>query len=123
MITVTVNSIATVLPSTVSYKATLNTQARSAERNANGKLVREVLPNKWSVKMEWDIKEDVQKYYDLFAYLETLTLINFDVSFPAPDGTYRTAEMYVAPLAAELLNLSQGASGWWDSLSTTFVEV
>jgi len=104
------------------YLATLNPQQRTAERNGNGALVRETLPDKWKVDVEWKFDKP-QSYYDRFNFLKTLTRINFTVQFAAPTGAIETATMYISPISANMLQFNWGAAGMWDKLKTSFVEV
>lgn len=122
MIDVTYNAVTTTLPATTEYEVSLNPQSKTAERNGNGRLVRETLPDKWAINMGWDFSTP-EEFYDLFAYLKTLTRVDFLVDFPAPDGTTQSVECYISPISAKMINMSRGVSGWWKTLKCTFVEV
>ncbi len=122
MMSVVVNGVTTNVPATTVFEASLNPQQKSAERNGNGKLIRETLPDKWSLKMEWQFGTP-QEFYDWFNYLKTLTRIDFTVNFPAPTGNIEQAVFYISPISATMLNYSRGQAGWWKSLKCNFVEV
>ncbi len=122
MITITKNGVVKQAPAPITYEATVNPQQKSAERNGNGKLVRETLPDKWSIQMEWQFGTP-EEFYDWFNYVRGLTRINFTVTFPAPTGTIETSEFYVSPISAKMFNFSRGVAGWWKSMKCSFVEV
>ncbi|MCX7924126.1 MAG: hypothetical protein N3B21_19275 [Clostridia bacterium] len=120
--TITYNSVVTNIPAPTVLEVTVNPQQKSAERNGNGRLVRDTLPDKWSVKCEWEFGTP-EEFYSWFSFLKTLTRVDFDVYFPAPTGNMETATMYISPISAKLLNYSRGTSGWWKTLTCSFVEV
>jgi hypothetical protein len=105
------------------YEPTLNTQVKSATRNANGTLIRETLPNKWSLKIELDFGCDYTSYHTWFNILVALTRYNFSVSFPAPTGVVETATFYLSPVSAKLIDFNKGVTGWWKTISFELVEV
>lgn len=111
----------TLLPAPVVMDVTLNPQSKSAERNGNGRLVRETLPDKWSIQLEWKFGT-YQEYYNLFKFLSTLTRVNFIVKFPAPTGEMLEREFYISPISAKMLNFT-GSAGMWKSMKCSFVEV
>lgn len=114
--------VATPVPAFTNFEVTLNTQQKFAERNGNGELVREPLPDKWSLRCEWEFGTP-QEYYSWFSFLKTLTKINFDIEFPAPTGEMIRATFYISPISAIMLNFSGGTTGRWKTLKCTFVEV
>lgn len=117
------NGVTKLAPSSfTAYEAVLNTQQKSAERNAKGVLVREPLPDKWSLKLEWEFATP-EEFYAWFSYIKGLTQINFTVSFPAPTGLVETATFYISPISSKMLSLSRGATGWWRTLGCSFIEV
>ena len=122
MITVTVNGATTNAPAPSVLEVTLNTQVKSAERNGNGQLVRETLPNKWKLDMEWEFSVPAD-FYPWFNFLKSLTRVNFTVNFPAPTGNMEQATMYISPISAKLLFYYGGATGRWKTLKCSFVEV
>jgi hypothetical protein len=122
MISITANGITRQVPAPAVYEVTFNPQQSSAERNGNGKLVRQTLPDKWSLQLEWRFKTP-QESYDWFAYLKTLTRIDFSVTFPTPAGTIDTATFYISPISAKMLSFSGGVAGNWKDMKCTFVEV
>lgn len=123
MMTITKGGVQTVVPSCWTVmEPVLNTQVKAAERNGNGRMNRETLPNKWSIQMEWEFSTP-EEYYAWFNYLASLTRVDFTVHFPAPTGRMEEAEMYISPISARMLNMSRGATGWWKTLKCSFVEV
>lgn len=122
MMTITHNGITKTVPAFTVYEVNLNPQQKSAERNANGRLIRETLPNKWSLKMEWEFGTPAE-YYAWFNYLLGLTQVDFTVNFPAPTGGIERATFYISPISAKMLNFSKGTSGLWQNLKCSFVEV
>ncbi|MGF7050419.1 hypothetical protein J2T13_004957 [Paenibacillus sp. DS2015] len=110
------------IPAFTSYEVTVQPQQKSAERNGNGKLVRETLPDKWAIQMEWEFGTP-EEFYIMFNFLKGLTRVDFNVSFPAPTGKIESGVFYISPISAKLLNFSRGASGWWKTLKCSFVEV
>ena len=122
MIKITVDGVEKSVPAPTVFEAVLNPQQKTAERNANGRLMRETLPNKWSLSLEWEFNTP-QEHYEWFAYLETLTRIDFLVQFPSPAGVMKQAEFYVSPISAKMINYSRGPAGWWKNLKCAFIEV
>ncbi|BBI32371.1 hypothetical protein [Cohnella abietis] len=122
MMTIVRNGVTKAAPPHSLYEAILNPQQKSAERNGNGRLNRETLPDKWSINQEWEFATP-QEFYDWFNYLKSLTRIDFTANFPAPTGRIETAIFYVAPISAKMINYSRGAGGWWKTLKCNFVEV
>lgn len=122
MMTITHNGVTKNVPAFTVYDVVYNPQQKSAERNGNGKLSRETLPDKWSINTAWEFGSP-QEYYDWFNFLKGLTRDYFIVNFPAPTGNIEQAEMYIAPISATMLNFSRGSSGWWKNLKCSFVEV
>jgi hypothetical protein len=122
MMTIVLHSVTTAAPAFTVYEVSLNPQQKSAERNGNGTLVREPLPSKWSIQMEWEFGTPEQ-FYAWFNYLRTLVQENFTVNFPAPTGNIEQAVFYVSPISARMLNFSRGSAGWWKTLKCSFVEV
>jgi len=120
--TIKVNGVVKKIPPFTALDATLNPQQKSAERNGNGRLVRETLPDKWTLQMEWEFKTP-EAYYEWFNFLASLTRVDFEVCFPAPTGQMETKTMYISPISAKLINFSKGTSGWWKTLKCSFVEV
>lgn len=120
--TITVATTVTTAPASTVMEITVNPQQKSAERNGNGKLVRETLPDKWGINLEWEFATPAE-YYAWFNYLKSLTRINFIVNFPAPTGNIEQAEFYISPISTKLLNFSRGTTGWWKTLKCSFVEV
>jgi len=112
----------TIAPGPTVFNATVNPQQKSAERNGNGTLIRETLPDKWSIDCEWEFGTP-QEFYNWFNTLRTLTRINFPVSFPAPSGVIETATFYISPISCTMINFAVGASGWWKPMKCSFVEV
>lgn len=121
-ITLTKAGVARVAPAPTVLEVTINPQQKSAERNGNGKLVRETLPDKWSMQLEWEFGTPAE-FYDWFVYLKGLTRVNFLVNFPAPTGIQEQAEFYISPISSKMLNFSRGATGWWKTLKCSFIEV
>lgn len=119
---ITKNTVDKNIPPFVKMEVTFNPQQKSAQRTAAGKMAREVSTDKWKIDCEWEFSTP-EEFYDWFNYLKGLTKINFNVTFPAPTGNMETAEFYIAPISATLLNYSRGTSGWWKTLKTSFVEV
>jgi hypothetical protein len=119
--TITVNSIATTVPVPSAFEATYNTQQKSAERDNEGKLHRETLPDKWTLKLEW-VFDTPAASYAWFNYLKSITRLDFSVNFPAPTGNNEVATFYISPITAKLLYY-MSTSGWWRTMSCTFVEV
>lgn len=109
-------------PSPTVFEPTYNPQQKSAERNANGKIVRETLPDKWSINLEWEFSSP-DDFYAWFNKLKSLTRINFNVTFPAPTGADITAEFYISPISARLMHFGVGATGWWKTMKCSFIEV
>ncbi len=122
MITITFDSVVTNVPSPSSYDIAIQPQQKVAERNSNGKLTRETLPDKWVINLSWEFK-DPDDFYEWFNYLKTLTREYFIIDFTAPTGNIEQIEAYVSPLSAKMINMSRGTAGWWQNLSCTFVEV
>lgn len=122
MMKITHNGSTKDVPAFTSYEITVNPQQKSAERNGNGQLVRDTLPDKWSIQMEWEFGTP-EEFYAWFNYLRGLTRVYFQVSFPAPTGRIEQAQMYVSPISAKMLNFSRGRAGWWKTLKCSFVEV
>lgn len=122
MIKVILEGIEKNVPAPTVFEAVLNPQQKTAERNANGRLMRETLPDKWSLTFEWKFSTP-DEYYAWFAYLETLTRVDFFVRFPSPAGVMKQAEFYVSPISAKMINYSRGEAGWWDTLKCAFIEV
>ena len=122
MMKMVVGGVETSAPAFTEYEVTFNPQQKSAERNGNGKLIRETLPDKWSLQMTWEFSTP-EAFYAWFSYLKALTQIDFTVKFPAPTGAIEESIFYVSPISARMLNFSRGTSGWWKSLKCTFVEV
>lgn len=122
MLTIIKGGVETVSPPCSVLEVTYNTLQRTAERTANGKLVRETLPDKWTLDMEWEFATPAD-YYAWFVYLKGLTRINFDVRFPAPTGAMESANMYVSPISAKMLTYTRGDTGIWTTLKCSFVEV
>lgn len=119
-INITVNG--NTAPGPTAFEVTINPQQKSAERNGNGMLVRETLPDKWSISCEWEFGTP-EEFYAWFNILKGLTRVNFPILFPAPTGNIETATFYISPISAKMINFSRGASGWWKTLKTSFVEV
>lgn len=122
MMEIDLNGVVKKVPAFTVYEASVNPQQKSAERNGNGKLIRETLPDKWSIKMEWEFSTP-EEFYAWFNYLKGLTRVDFTVRFPAPTGNIESAVFYLSPVSARMINLSRGASGWWKNLKCSFVEV
>ena len=122
MMTLVKSGITINVPAFTVFEATLNTQVKSAERNGDGMLLRETLPDKWSLQMEWEFKTP-EEFYAWFNVLKDLTRVNFVVNFPAPTGKVEKATFYVSPISAKMLNFSRGVSGWWKTMKCNFVEV
>lgn len=118
--TLTLNG--TPVPASITFEATLNPVQRSAERNGNGTLIRETLPNKWSIKFEWKFATP-EELYPWFAFLVTLMRVDFTVVFPAPTGNTETITCYISPVTAKMLNYAQGTVGNWREMTATIVEV
>jgi hypothetical protein len=119
--TITVNSVATTVPTPSVFEVAYNTQQKSAERDNEGRLHRETLPDKWTIKLEW-VFDTPELGYAWFNYLKSITRVDFTLNFPAPTGANEVATCYVSPISAKLLYY-MGASGWWRTMSCTFVEV
>lgn len=119
---VSYNGVTKNIPAFISFDVTVQPQQKSAERNSNGRLIRETLPDKWKLEMEWQFKTP-EEHYDWFNYVKSLTRVDFDVTFPAPTGAMETATFYVSPITSKMLNFSRGTGGWWKSMKCTFVEV
>ena len=109
-------------PAPILYEVTLNTQVKSAERNANGRLLREPLPDKWGIQMEWEFSTP-EAHNSWFNILKGLTQEDFSVTFPAPTGQMVTSTFYISPISAKMLNFSRGNTGWWRTMKCAFVEV
>lgn len=109
-------------PAPVSFEVSLNTQVKSAERNGNGRLVRETLPDKWSIQLEWEFPTP-EAHNSWFSHLKTLTREDFSVTFPSPTGQMLTISCYISPISANIINYSRGAAGWWKTMKCSFVEV
>lgn len=122
MMTITVAGAATSVPAFTVFEATINPQQKSAARNGNGRLVRETLPDKWTLTMEWEFSNP-QQFYDWCKYLSDLTRVDFKVEFPAPTGEIITTTFYISPISARMINFSKGNAGWWQNLKCKFVEV
>jgi hypothetical protein len=122
MLTIIKSGVETVSPPCSVLEVTLNTLQRTAERTANGKLVRETLPDKWTLDMEWEFSTP-DAYYAWFSYLKGLTRVDFTVRFPAPTGSMETAIMYISPISAKMLTRIRGDTGQWTTLKCSFVEV
>lgn len=122
MIEITAHGATRKAPAPTLYEATLNTQLKSGERNALGRLMREPLPDKWSLNTEWEFGTP-EEFYEWFNYLRGLTQIDFGMRFAAPTGRMETATFYISPISAKMLNLSRGNTGWWRNMKCTFVEV
>lgn len=122
MITIVHNGVTTLAPAPTLYEVTYNTQVKSAERNANGRLVRETLPDKWNINQEWDFATPEQATA-WFNFLKSLTRVDFVANFPAPTGQIEQATFYISPISARMINYSRGNAGWWKSLKCSFVEV
>lgn len=122
MMTITYNGITKIIPAFTVFTASLNPQQKSAERNSNGKLLRETLPDKWTLSAEWELSTP-EEYYALFNYLKGLTRVDFIVNFPAPTGSIEQATFYISPIAAKMMNFSRGLAGTWKNLKCSFIEV
>lgn len=122
MMKITYGGVTKEAPAFVSYDVTYNPQQKSAERNANGKLNRDTLPDKWVINAEWEFG-DPEELTEWFNFLKGLTRVDFVVEFPAPTGKIETATMYISPISAKLLNFSRGQAGWWKTMKCSFVEV
>lgn len=116
------DGVTTTAPASTAMDVTVNPQQKSAERNGNGKLVRETLPDKWGINLEWEFGTP-EEFYTWFNYLRSLTRIYFDVKFAAPTGNVETANFYISPISAKMLTMSRGNAGWWKTLKCSFVEV
>lgn len=122
MMTIIHNGAVKAVPACSVFEATLNPLQKTAERNGNGKMIRETLPDKWTLKMEWEFKTP-QDFYEWFNYLKALTRVDFTVQFPAPTGNLETATFYISPISATMLSMRKGTSGMWKNLKCNFVEV
>ena len=119
-ITHTINSQP--VPAPITFEAVFNPVQRSAMRNGNGSLIREVLPDKWSLKYEWKFKTP-EELYAWANVLKALTQINFTVVFPSPWGNSQTITAYISPISHKMLNYATGNTGNWREMSCEIVEV
>lgn len=119
---ITANGVTMNMPPFTAFEATINPQQWTAERNGNGTLIRETLPDKWSLKIEWEFGTP-EEFYAWCKYLSSLTRVDFGVHFPAPTGDWVTATMYVSPISARMLSFSRGKAGRWKTIACSFMEV
>lgn len=109
-------------PAFIAYDVDLEPQQKSAERNGGGSLMRETLPDKWKIKMEWEFATP-EDFSEWFNFLKSLTRVYFMVDFPAPTGKIERAQFYISPISAKMINFSRGTAGWWKTMKCNFVEV
>lgn len=122
MIKIIVDGVTKNVPPPAVFEPVLNPLQLTADRNANGRMLRQTLPDKWSLVFEWEFTTP-QEFYAWFAYLKTLTRIDFIVRFPSPAGTTEQAEFYISPISARMLSFHGGTAGQWKALKCTFIEV
>ena len=102
---------------TTVFEPTLNTQVKSAERNSDGRVLRETLPDKWTLSCEWEFPDETASK-NWFNHLKSLTRVDFTLTFSAPTGTDVTSTFYISPITAKMITL-----GYYKNLKCTFVEV
>jgi len=96
-------------------------QSSFAERNANGLLNRETLPDKQVLKCTW-LFWDKDEFADLVYLLSSLTREFIQVTFPHPVGEDRTIEAYIAPISAKMLDCHRRYGARWSELKCNFIE-
>ena len=121
IMTIAYGGVTTDIPAPSVFNAVLNTLQKSAERNSNGTIIRETLPNKWSLELQWEF-QNPQDSYDWFTFLMSLTRVDFVVNFPAPTGNIEQATCYISPISATMLGFYAANAGWWKTVKCNFVE-
>ncbi len=115
----TINGVTLPDPAECSWE--LQPQSSFAERNANGLLNRETLPDKQVLNCTW-LHDEIGDFPALVDYLSGLTRQFIEVGFPHPDGSTHTFTAYISPLSATMLGCQQRYGCRWTELSCSFVE-
>lgn len=104
-----------------------STEDRDTEgfETTDGTVHRHRVGKRGKLTCSWDIVPDTQEYYDFFRLLDNLPEF-FPVSFPYPDGTRKTLQMYRGnPLSASMRSYwnegSKKISKWKDT-KCNFIE-
>ncbi len=122
MIRIGIDGVYRTVPSPTLFEAKLNPQQKTAERNNNGRLLRETLPDKWTLDFEWRFGSPAD-HYEWFKYLRNLTRLDFEVQFPSPEGEMETSTFYISPISSKMLSYKGGVAGSWETIKCSFVEV
>lgn len=123
MIEIEYNGTIWQMPAPDVFEPIYNTQVKSAQRNSNGSVVRETLPDKWTLDFLWTAFQDPNDFYEWFNVLKSLTRVDFLVRFPAPTGAEVESTFYISPISAKMLKFSGGTGGTFTNLKCKFVEV
>lgn len=109
------------LPTPAEFSWERQPQSSFAERNANGLLNRETLPDKQVLKCTWNFREKTE-FEDLVLLLCSLTREFIEITFPHPAGGTRTIEAYISPLSARMLDYHGRYGTRWTELKCNFIE-
>ncbi len=115
MAMVTINGVE--LPGMREYKIDIEPLG-SFERNANGKLVGDLIDIKTKISCSWEILEG--KYVDML--MKAVKPFFIKVKYLDIDGSYKTKDMYTSPQSASLA-LMRNNKMWWKSVSINLIEV
>lgn len=91
----------------------------NSNRNANGKLIRELIANKIKLNITWNYMSQEE-----LEVLQTLRKLgSFDCEYLDTDGTYKTIEVYCGNLTAVPLHTNNGYVVDWKEINANFIEL
>lgn len=112
-----VNKIAVKDP--LSYQVSISDIDASANRNANGNLIRDRIATKYKIESSWSALQTDEMMTLLQAVREEF----FEVEFFDPyTGSFTTATMYVGDRASPLAYATEAGEYVWENLKMNFIE-
>ena len=115
MAMITINGVE--LPGLSTYKVDTE-PIGSFERNANGRMVGDLVAIKTKLNCTWNVLED--RYVDILRSAAMPFYVS--VTYLDIDGAYSTKDMYTSPMSASLAFV-RGGVAWWQSVTVNLIEV
>jgi len=110
------------IPAPAGFDWTLEPQSATSERNANGLLNMETLPEKVKLVCTWKASDSLGDLQSMITLFRGLTRDFFEVTYPDPDGSERTIQAYLSPITCSMLNYDSGNGASWRNFKVSMIE-